>query len=57
MSPALLPTLTSAEYDHVFRLDGLSDHSGLIVELAGGDRQQNSRFPAMVSLQRGYIAV
>lgn len=34
LSPALLPSLVSAEYDHVFRLDGLSDHSGLAVDLA-----------------------
>ena len=33
LSPALLPKLTSAEYDHVFRTDGLSDHSGLVVDL------------------------
>lgn len=34
LSPALLPMLRAAEYDHVFRLDGLSDHSGLIVDVA-----------------------
>ncbi len=34
LSPALLPKLQAAEYDHVFRLDGLSDHSALIVDLA-----------------------
>ena len=33
VSPTLLPDLASAEYDHVFRLDGLSDHSGLVVEV------------------------
>jgi exodeoxyribonuclease III len=33
LSPALLPKLRSAEYDHSFRLDRLSDHSGLLVEL------------------------
>lgn len=38
VSPALLRHLTSAEYDHLFRLDRLTDHSGLIVELAAGDR-------------------
>ena len=32
LSPALLPSLTSAEYDHRFRIDRLSDHSGLLVE-------------------------
>jgi exodeoxyribonuclease III len=34
VSPKLLPAVQSAEYDHVFRLDGLSDHSGLLIELA-----------------------
>ncbi len=34
VSPALLPRLQSAEYDHRFRLDRLTDHSGLIVILA-----------------------
>jgi exodeoxyribonuclease-3 len=34
VSPKLFPRLRSAEYDHVFRLDGLSDHSGLVIELA-----------------------
>jgi exonuclease III len=33
LSPRLLPRLRSAEYDHVFRIDGLSDHSGIIVDL------------------------
>lgn len=33
LSPALLPRLRSAEYDHTFRSDRLSDHSGLVVEL------------------------
>lgn len=33
LSPALLPRLQSAAYDQVFRLDGLSDHSGMIVDL------------------------
>ena len=34
VSRALLPQLRSAEYDHFFRLDRLTDHSGLVVELA-----------------------
>lgn len=34
LSPKALPRLRSAEYDHVFRMDRLTDHSGLIVELA-----------------------
>jgi exonuclease III len=33
-SPTVLPRLQSAEYDHVFQLDRLSDHSGLLVALA-----------------------
>jgi exodeoxyribonuclease III len=33
LSPKLLPNLSGAEYDHLFRLDRLSDHSGLIVAL------------------------
>src|SRR5580704_16863039 len=33
LSPELLPRLKAARYDHVFRLDGLSDHSGLLVDL------------------------
>jgi exodeoxyribonuclease-3 len=33
LSPKLLPKLRAAEYDHVLRLDRLSDHSGLLVEL------------------------
>ncbi|MFY9710037.1 MAG: endonuclease/exonuclease/phosphatase family protein [Candidatus Cybelea sp.] len=33
VSPRLLPSLRAAEYDHAFRLDQLSDHSGLLVEL------------------------
>lgn len=33
LSPKLLPRLKAAEYDHVFRLDGLSDHSALLVDL------------------------
>jgi exodeoxyribonuclease III len=32
LSPRLLPKLRAAEYDHVFRLDRLSDHSALLVE-------------------------
>lgn len=32
-SRALLPQVLSAEYDHGFRLEGLTDHSGLIVVL------------------------
>lgn len=35
LSPALLPALRSADYDHVFRLDGLSDHSGLLIDVEG----------------------
>jgi exodeoxyribonuclease III len=34
LSPKTLQRLRSAEYDHVFRMDRLTDHSGLIVELA-----------------------
>ncbi len=34
VSPALLPRVVRAEYDHLFRLDRLTDHSGLVVELA-----------------------
>lgn len=34
VSPALLPALRSAEYDHRFRLDRLTDHSALVVDLA-----------------------
>ncbi len=34
VSRALLPELRSAEYDHRFRLDRLTDHSGLVVTLA-----------------------
>lgn len=33
VSKALLPRVTSAEYDHGFRLEGLSDHSALIVDV------------------------
>jgi exonuclease III len=33
VSPRLLPKLRSAEYDHAFRLDGLSDHAGMIVDI------------------------
>ena len=33
LSPQLLQKLKAAEYDHVFRLDGLSDHSALLVDL------------------------
>jgi exodeoxyribonuclease III len=33
LSPELLPRLKAAQYDHVFRLDGLSDHSALLVDL------------------------
>lgn len=35
VSPALLPRLIDAEYDHEFRDGGLTDHSALIVDLAG----------------------
>jgi exodeoxyribonuclease III len=34
VSPALLPRLRSATYDHGFRTERLSDHSALIVEVA-----------------------
>jgi exodeoxyribonuclease III len=34
LSTALLPRLKAAYYDHEFRLQGLTDHSALIVELA-----------------------
>lgn len=34
VSKSLLPKLRGAEYDHGFRLDGLTDHSGLVVDLA-----------------------
>lgn len=37
VSKALLPQLKAAEYDHAFRLQGLTDHSALIVELADAD--------------------
>lgn len=33
LSPKLLPRLKGARYDHLFRLDGLSDHSALLVDL------------------------
>jgi exodeoxyribonuclease III len=33
LSRSLLPCLRSAEYDHFFRLDRLTDHSGIIVDL------------------------
>jgi exonuclease III len=33
LSPKLLPALKAAEYDHVFRLEGLSDHSALVIDL------------------------
>ncbi|HEY1976475.1 MAG TPA: endonuclease/exonuclease/phosphatase family protein [Candidatus Baltobacteraceae bacterium] len=33
VSQSLLPKLTGAQYDHGFRLEGLTDHSGLIVDL------------------------
>lgn len=39
VSNALLPSLRSAEYDHEFRLAGLTDHSGLVVDLAPALRQ------------------
>lgn len=38
VSPALLPRVVRAEYDPLFRLDRLTDHSGLVVEIAAGDR-------------------
>jgi exodeoxyribonuclease III len=34
VSKALLPRLRSAEYDHFFRLDRLTDHSAIVVDLA-----------------------
>lgn len=34
-SHRLLPRLRTADYDHSFRLDGLTDHSAIVVELAG----------------------
>jgi exonuclease III len=37
LSPELLPKLKAAEYDHLFRLDGLSDHSALLVDLEPDD--------------------
>lgn len=33
VSKSLLPRLSDARYDHGFRLEGLTDHSGLIVDL------------------------
>jgi exonuclease III len=36
LSPELLPRLERAEYDHVFRLDQLSDHSALFADLRDG---------------------
>ena len=33
VSAALLPSLRAAEYDHEFRSAGLTDHSGLVVDL------------------------
>lgn len=33
LSPALLPRLRNAKYDHTIREDRLSDHSGLIVDI------------------------
>jgi exonuclease III len=33
VSHSLLPKLRDAQYDHGFRLEGLTDHSGLIVDL------------------------
>ncbi|MBV8197357.1 MAG: hypothetical protein JO263_04430 [Candidatus Eremiobacteraeota bacterium] len=37
LSPALLARLQSAEYDHAFRLDRLSDHSGLLVTFSSSE--------------------
>ena len=34
VSPALLPHVAAADYDHSFRTAGLTDHSALIVDLA-----------------------
>ena len=34
LSAALMPHLRDAFYDHSFRLDALTDHSALIVDLA-----------------------
>ncbi len=36
VSPALLPMVRRAEYDHGFRAEGLTDHSALIVDLDVG---------------------
>jgi exonuclease III len=36
VSRSLLPKVRSAEYDHGFRRERLTDHSGLIVDLDGG---------------------
>jgi exonuclease III len=33
LSPAVLPQLRAAEYDPLFRIDRLSDHSGLMIEI------------------------
>ena len=38
VSPSLLPRLRSAEYDHFFRLDHLTDHSALIVDFAAREQ-------------------
>lgn len=36
LSPKALQRLENADYDHLFRMDRLTDHSGLIVELESG---------------------
>jgi exodeoxyribonuclease III len=38
LSPQVLPQLRCARYDHLFRLDRLSDHSGLLVEIEPSTR-------------------
>lgn len=35
LSPDVLPRLKTAEYDHLVRIDRLSDHSGLLIEIDG----------------------
>lgn len=40
VSPALLPRIVRAEYDHLLRHDRLTDHSGLLIEIAAGDAQR-----------------
>jgi exonuclease III len=40
VSRSLLPRLRTADYDHFFRLDHLTDHSALIVDVAAGERRR-----------------